>query len=97
MALRKQCKYSNCNNGKRCLEHLQLDVKFRGIRFRMPVNDFAIPRMGAGKLRPVQSIEEARDLGAPLHRRDQGRAGSAANAESSATRRHIPRQGVWVP
>lgn len=61
MALRKQCKYSNGNNGKRCLEHLQLDVKFRGIRFRMPVNDFAIPRMGAGKLRPVQSIEEARD------------------------------------
>ena len=61
MAIRRRCKYCNGNNGKRCFEHLQLDVKFRGIRFRMPVNDFAIPRMGAGQQRPVQSIEEARD------------------------------------
>ena len=61
MAIRRRCKYRNCNNGKRCLEHLQLDVKYRGIRFRMPVNDFAIPRMQPGKQRPIQSIEEARD------------------------------------
>ena len=61
MAIRRRCKYRNCNNGKRCLGHLQLDVKYRGIRFRMPVDDFGIPRMQPGKQRPIQSIEEARD------------------------------------
>jgi hypothetical protein len=33
----------------------------RGIRFRMPVNEFAIPRMEFGKQRPIGSLEEARD------------------------------------
>jgi hypothetical protein len=32
-----------------------------GERYRMLVNDFAIPRMEPGKQRPIQSIEEARD------------------------------------
>jgi integrase len=34
---------------------------WRGTRYRMPVNDFAIPRMEPGKQRPIQSMEEARD------------------------------------
>jgi hypothetical protein len=34
---------------------------WRGTRYRMPVNDFAIPRMDPGKQRPIQSMEEARD------------------------------------
>ena len=46
---------------RRCLEHLWFDVKHRGIRYRMPVNDFAVPRMEPGKQRPIESMEEARD------------------------------------
>jgi len=45
----------------RCLEHLYFDVTFRGTRYRLPVNEFAIPRMDPNKQRPIQSLEEARD------------------------------------
>jgi hypothetical protein len=34
---------------------------FRGERYRIPANEFAIPRMEPGKQRPTQSMEEARD------------------------------------
>jgi hypothetical protein len=34
---------------------------FRGKRYRIPANEFAIPRMEPGKQRPIQSMEEARD------------------------------------
>jgi integrase len=34
---------------------------WRGKRYRMPANDFAIPRMEPGKQRSIQSMEEARD------------------------------------
>jgi hypothetical protein len=40
---------------------LRFDVMWRGNRYRMPANDFAIPRMEPGKQRPIQSMEEARD------------------------------------
>jgi integrase/recombinase XerD len=36
-------------------------VTCRGERYRVPVNDFAVPRMAAGQQRPVESLEEARD------------------------------------
>jgi hypothetical protein len=39
---------------------MRFDVMWRGKRYRMPVNDFAIPRMEPGKQRPIQSMEEAR-------------------------------------
>jgi integrase len=61
MTIRRRCTESNCKNGRRCLEHLRFDVMWRGRRFRVPVNDYAIPRMEPGKQRPIQSIEEARD------------------------------------
>src|SRR2546428_14062006 len=61
MAIRRKCGDRDCKNGRRCLEHLQFDVMFRGMRYRMMVNDFAIPRMDPGRQRPVGSIEEARD------------------------------------
>jgi integrase len=61
MAVRRKCSERNCKNGRRCLEHLRFDVTWRGHRYRMPVNDFAIPRMEPGKQRPIQSMEEARD------------------------------------
>jgi len=34
---------------------------WRGKRFRLPVNEYAIPRMEPGKQRPIQSMEEARN------------------------------------
>jgi integrase len=61
MTIRRRCTERNCKNGRRCLEHLRFDVMWRGKRYRMPVNDFAIPRMEPGKQRPIQSLEEARD------------------------------------
>jgi hypothetical protein len=40
---------------------LRFDVMFSGKRYRIPANEFAIPRMEPGKQRPIQSMEEARD------------------------------------
>src|SRR3954465_8376380 len=61
MTIRKRCNEGNCTNGRKCLEHLRFDMMWRGTRYRMPVNDFAIPRMEPGKQHPIQSMEEARD------------------------------------
>jgi integrase len=36
-------------------------MMFQGTRYRMPVNEFAVPRMEVGKQRPIESMEEARD------------------------------------
>src|SRR6058998_2016845 len=57
----RRCKERSCKAGRRCLEHLRFDVMWRGKRYRMPANEFAIPRMESGKQRPIQSMEEARD------------------------------------
>jgi integrase len=61
MTIRKRCNEGSCTNGRKCLEHLRFDVMWRGKRYRMPANDFAIPRMEPGKQRAIQSMEEARD------------------------------------
>jgi integrase len=61
MTIRRRCAESGCKSGRRCLEHLRFDVTWRGRRYRVPVNEYAIPRMEAGKQRPIQSMEEARD------------------------------------
>jgi transposase len=61
MAIRRGCNGGTCRNSRRCLEHLWFDVMCRGKRFRMAVNEFAVPRMEPGKQRPVGSLEEARD------------------------------------
>jgi integrase len=61
MAIRRKCEGRKCSNGRRCLEHLQLDMWYQGQRYRMMVDDFAIPRMAEGRRRPVASMEEARD------------------------------------
>ena len=59
--IRRRCTEGSCKNGRRCLEHLRFDVMYQGQRYRIPANDFAIPRMEPGKQRPIQSMEEARD------------------------------------
>src|SRR5215218_471635 len=61
MTIRRRCTERNCKNGRKCLEHRRFDVMFRGKRYRIPANEFAIPRMEPGKQRPIQSMEEARD------------------------------------
>jgi hypothetical protein len=60
MAIRRRCRGA-CRSARRCLEHLWFDVKHNGTRYRMPVNDFAVPRMEPSRQRPVQSMEEVRD------------------------------------
>src|SRR5262249_2612552 len=64
MAIWRRCSKHTCANPRRCLEHLYFDVTFRGTRYRLPVNEFAIPRMDPNKQRPIQSLEEARDWSA---------------------------------
>lgn len=61
MAIWRRCSKRTCANPRRCLEHLCFDLTYRGRRYRVPANEFAIPRMEAGKQRPIQSLEEARD------------------------------------
>jgi integrase len=61
MAIWRRCSKRTCTNPRRCLEHLWFDVTHRGTRYRVPVNEFAIPRMDPAKQRPIQSLEEARD------------------------------------
>src|SRR5262249_40601234 len=61
MAIWRRCSKRTCTNPRRCLEHLWFDVTYRGSRFRVPVNEFAIPRMDLAKQRPIQSLAEARD------------------------------------
>src|SRR5438874_5993432 len=61
MAIRRRCRSQTCKNGRRCLEHLWFDVMCHGTRYRMPINEFAVPRMEPGRQRPIQSMEEARD------------------------------------
>src|SRR5262245_6153546 len=61
MSIRRRCTEWTCKDGRKCLDHLRFDVMWRGRRYRMPANEFAVPRMEVGKQRPIQSMEEARD------------------------------------
>jgi integrase len=61
MAIWRRCSKRTCTNPRRCLEHLWFDVTYRGTRFRVPVNEFAIPRMDPNRQRPIASLEAARD------------------------------------
>jgi len=55
MGIIRRCR-GRCSTPRRCLEHLWFDVMYRGSRFRMPVNEFAVPRMELRKQRPIQSM-----------------------------------------
>ena len=60
MAVRKQCKWKDCKASPRCEHPWWLDYKYRGKRYRMPVDDFAAPRMKNGERHPVRSKQEAK-------------------------------------
>lgn len=84
MTIRRRCTELSCKKGRRCVEHLRFDVMWRGRRYRMPANDYAIPRMDLGKQRPMQSMEEARDWERRFHRRGESGLRSAAASQSPA-------------
>ena len=84
MTIRRRCTDRKCKKGRRCLEQLRFDMMWRGKRYRVPVNEFAIPRMEPGKQRPIQSMEEARD-GNAVRRRGESR--SPSRRHSSRCRR----------
>ena len=91
MTIRRRCTERSCKNGRRCLEHLRFDVMWRGKRYRMPVNEYAIPRMEPGRQRPIQSMEEARDwerlfIGEIKAGRDPERAPSRATRVATEIR-----------
>jgi integrase len=91
MTIRRRCTEWGCKEGRRCLEHLRFDVMWRGKRYRMAANDFAIPRMDPGKQRPIQSMEEARDwerlfVGEVKAGRDPSRPPTRVNQAASELR-----------
>src|SRR2546425_4794918 len=97
MAIRRRCR-GPCRSSRRCLEHMWFDVTHRGVRYRMPVNDFAFPRMEPGKQRPIESMEEAHDWGRSFIGEIKGRTRSAnqvsrrATTDRSPGRRRVPRR-----
>jgi len=66
MAVLKQCKSKGCKSSPRCDHPWWFDVMYRGVRHRMPVNEFAIPRMPEGQKRPVTSKQDAEKVWEPL-------------------------------
>ena len=61
MAVRKQCKSQGCKTCPKCEHPWWLDYQHKGLRHRMPADEFAIPRMAEGHQRPVQTKQEAKD------------------------------------
>lgn len=62
MAVRKICKQKGCRASPRCDHPWWFDVMHEGKRWRMPVDDFAIPR---GATEPVSSKQTAEKLWEP--------------------------------
>ena len=67
-------------------------MTWRGKRYRVPANEYAIPRMEPGKQRPIQSMEEARDwerrfIGEVKAGRDPRRPPSPPKPREGADRR----------
>jgi hypothetical protein len=61
MAVRKQCKPKGCKASPKCEHPWWLDYQHRGKRYRMPVDDFAAPRMDDSAHHTVRSKQEAKD------------------------------------
>ncbi len=73
MTIRRRCTERNCKNGRRCLEHLRFDLMYRGKRYRIPANEFAIPRMDPSEQAASDPVDgRSARLGTAVHRRGQG-------------------------
>lgn len=66
MAVLKQCKSKGCKSSPRCDHPWWFDVMYRRERYRMTVDEFAIPRMPEGQQRPVTTKQEAEKVWEPL-------------------------------
>jgi hypothetical protein len=66
--IRRRCTEGSCKNGRKCLEHLRFDVMYQGNRYRIPANEFAIPRNGAWQAASHSIDGRSSRLGTPLHR-----------------------------
>ena len=62
MAVRKQCKAKGCETSPRCDHPWWFDVMHKKVRFRMPVDQFALRR---GAERPITSKQEAKKVWEP--------------------------------
>ena len=62
MAVRKICKQKGCRASPRCEHPWWFDVMYRGKRYRMPVDAFALAR---GATQPVTSKQEAQKVWEP--------------------------------
>ncbi len=62
MAIRKQCKSKGCRPSPRCDHPWWFDVMHQGVRYRMPVNEFALAR---GAEHPVASKQAAQKVWEP--------------------------------
>src|SRR3990167_2795560 len=70
MSVRKICKAKGCRFGDhRCAHAWWLDVMHCRVRYRMPVNEYALPR---GATEPVRTKQEAEKRWAPLFMADIG-------------------------
>ena len=76
MAVRKMCKWnSGCKNPKSCSHDWWLDVMYEGKRFKMPVPEFAGPRLAPGETLGKIPKQEAQMRWEPLFKAEiaQGR------------------------
>ena len=71
MAVRKICKHKGCRASPRCDHPWWFDLTHEGRRWRMPVNDFAIPRGATGPVNVEADCGEG--LGTEVPRRNRGR------------------------
>jgi len=62
MTVRKRCRSRGCKASPRCAHPWWLDVMHKGVRYRMPVDDFAFAR---GAAAPVASKEQAAKVWEP--------------------------------
>src|SRR2546425_12745835 len=62
MAVRKICKQKGCRASPRCDHPWWFDVMHQGKRWRMPVDDFALPR---GATEPITSKQTAERVWEP--------------------------------
>src|SRR5256885_13085700 len=69
MAVRKFCAHWNgCTKAPACDHQWYIDIRFKGKDYRIPVNEFAAPRMRPDELHLVTSKQEARTRWEPQAR-----------------------------
>jgi hypothetical protein len=102
MAVRKPCRNKGCKTSPRCDHPWWLDVTHKGVRYRMPVDDFAFAR---GATAPVSSKQEAEKVWEPkfIAEMASGKAPRVvpdrkAPSDGPATARYRTRvpSGIWA-